>query len=143
LYDIGFNKGFNGIRGFRLASLLPPGFTVEGVDMGDATTVIPVRAAIAAGMCPMCGRLSSRIRSRYHRRLADLPVGAWYSSWSWRVGFIAPMFCVTAGFLPSGSRNRDHGRVEPRGWMQSCTISAWRSAAGGEFCRAAHDPAQQ
>lgn len=63
------------MRGCRPALLVPVGFLAESVETeGDAAT-IRVRALAGRGICPSCGRASSRVHSRYHRRLADLPAG--------------------------------------------------------------------
>jgi len=63
------------MRGFRCALLVPAGFAIEGVDASGAMTVMVVRAMSRTSACPACGAPASRIHSRYHRRLMDLPVG--------------------------------------------------------------------
>jgi transposase len=54
--------------------LVPRGFVVDEAISDDAATLIRVRSASRASTCPGCGTRSPRIHSRYHRRLADLPI---------------------------------------------------------------------
>ena len=62
------------MQAFRPSSLVPRGFVMEGAALEGATAVIVVRPTSTASACPGCGARSARIHSRYHRRLADLPI---------------------------------------------------------------------
>src|SRR2546423_8946876 len=60
--------------------LLPDlaGFSIEHVSIADGVVVVQVQSQKASSSCPGCASLSSRIHSRYQRKLADLP-------WSGRI----------------------------------------------------------
>ena len=60
--------------------LLPdlPGFSIEHVTLADGVTVVLAQSQTTRSSCPECGHLSSRVHSRYQRKLADLP-------WSGRI----------------------------------------------------------
>jgi hypothetical protein len=51
------------------------GVVVEQVDQMPGLVCILVRARSADGRCPRCGMVSSRVHSRYERRLADAAAG--------------------------------------------------------------------
>ena len=59
----------------RVADLVPAGFIVERSSVEADGVVISVRAKANDCACPNCGKRSSRVRSRYWRRPADLPLG--------------------------------------------------------------------
>jgi transposase len=56
-----------------LLSLVPAGLTVDQVLPNPAHLVLVARPKSRAADCPLCGRPSTRVHSRYSRRLADLP----------------------------------------------------------------------
>lgn len=60
-------------RSIRLSSLIPAGLIVEIIAEEDGAIVVSARAGADERACPLCGRLSSRIHSRYVRTAADLP----------------------------------------------------------------------
>jgi transposase len=62
------------MQAFRPSTLVPRGFVMENAALEGATAVIVVRPTSTASECPGCGARSARIHSRYHRRLADLPI---------------------------------------------------------------------
>lgn len=57
-------------------ALLPPGYEME--DVGREGPAIVMRAATTqrAGICPSCGRTSTRIHGYYNRTVHDLPICA-------------------------------------------------------------------
>jgi transposase len=59
---------------FRASALVPRGFVVDEVTSDGTSALITVRSVETASVCPGCGTRSGRIHSRYHRRLADLPI---------------------------------------------------------------------
>jgi len=59
---------------FRASALVPRGFVVDEVTSDGASAVIAVRSIETTSICPGCGTRSGRVHSRYHRRLADLPI---------------------------------------------------------------------
>ena len=59
---------------FRAAALVPRGFVVDEVTSDVATALIAVRSIETTSVCPGCGTRSGQVHSRYHRRLADLPI---------------------------------------------------------------------
>jgi transposase len=61
-------------QGFRVAALVPGGFTVEETSGIGAEPLIAVRSIARASACPGCGAPCERVHSRYRRSLADLPV---------------------------------------------------------------------
>ena len=59
---------------FRASALVPRGFVVDEVTSDGTSALITVRSIETASVCPGCGTRSGRVHSRYHRRLADLPI---------------------------------------------------------------------
>lgn len=59
-------------RRFR-DSLMPPGLSVERIEIGSTEIVAVARSRLVAASCPVCGHVSTRVHSRYRRCLADLP----------------------------------------------------------------------
>jgi transposase len=57
----------------RYRALVPVGLIIERVDFGVDYIGIVARSAAKSCACPRCGKLSSRVHSRYQRSLADLP----------------------------------------------------------------------
>src|SRR5215218_1517324 len=62
------------MQGFRPSALVPRGFVVVHTTSDEAGTLITARAMSRTSACPECGRNARRVHSRYHRRLADLPI---------------------------------------------------------------------
>jgi len=60
-------------KSIRLSSLIPAGLVVEDVAEQDGAIVVSARSGVSARACPLCGRWSGRIHSRYVRTAADLP----------------------------------------------------------------------
>jgi transposase len=58
---------------FRVQPLLPDGLIVEHLESDGAEVVAVARSRSATSSCPACGRVSTRVHSRYERSLADLP----------------------------------------------------------------------
>lgn len=56
-----------------LLSLLPVGLAVDRVTIAPDRVTVAVHSRAAAAACPLCGRRSHRVHSRYVRRLGDLP----------------------------------------------------------------------
>jgi transposase len=66
--------------GFRYGgqSLLPDGLVVEKVEHTGDTLVAVARSPSRTSSCPVCGRTSTQVHSRYERCLSDLPAhGRW------------------------------------------------------------------
>ena len=59
---------------FQASELAPPGFSADCALNEDESTVVNIRATSASSPCPGCGAISTRVHSRYPRRLADLPM---------------------------------------------------------------------
>ncbi len=59
---------------FQRASLAPDGLTVDEVKIVADSVQIRLRSGLPSGSCPVCGRPSRRVQSRYIRRPADLPL---------------------------------------------------------------------
>lgn len=59
----------------RAKTLLPDAehLHCDGIQWGGSRVVIRVSSVAATASCPKCGHLSSRVHSRYERRLQDLP----------------------------------------------------------------------
>ncbi len=53
--------------------MTPAGLVVDAITMDGDRMVVSTRAATISAACPECGRPSSRVHSRYQRRLLDLP----------------------------------------------------------------------
>ena len=60
-------------RKWQLSSLVPAGLAVESIAEGESTIVLTVRAGVHERSCPLCGRASRRVHSRYVRKVSDLP----------------------------------------------------------------------
>jgi hypothetical protein len=56
-----------------LPSLVPAGLVVDQILPSPDHIVLVVRPTSRAADCPLCGRPTTRVHSRYRRRLADLP----------------------------------------------------------------------
>ena len=61
-------------RGGRTSALVPRGFAVESAVFSSTGTQITIQHTRKSSACPICGQISVRVHSRYHRRLLDLPV---------------------------------------------------------------------
>jgi transposase len=61
------------MRRYRHRSLLPPGLAIQRVEFDASEISAIARARSASASCPLCGRTSTRIHSRYEQCLADLP----------------------------------------------------------------------
>lgn len=60
---------------FNPAHFLPPGLTVDRVEVGGEVILLTVHSGALSAACPVCGEPSGRVQSRYVRRAADLPLG--------------------------------------------------------------------
>jgi transposase len=58
-----------------LSSFVPAGLAVDRQEFSDGILIVTASARISSAPCPACDRLSQRVHSRYHRRVADLPLG--------------------------------------------------------------------
>lgn len=58
---------------YRGGSLLPNGLIVEGIEHTGDMLVAVARSASQISSCPVCGRMSALVHSRYERCLSDLP----------------------------------------------------------------------
>jgi transposase len=59
--------------GGRHDTLMPPGLWIDQVEIHPAEIVAAARSRSSSAACPVCGRVSGRVHSRYERCLADLP----------------------------------------------------------------------
>ena len=59
----------------QIQTLLPDGAALacETVTIGHGQILISVSSSLPMGICPLCGCSSTRVHSRYFRRLSDLP----------------------------------------------------------------------
>ena len=57
------------MRSLRVSELLPSGFVFDNVTIFAERVSVEVRASAESQMCPLCGSASSRVHSRYGRRL--------------------------------------------------------------------------
>jgi transposase len=55
------------------ALALPEGLEVRGIDLIDEVLTITAVSTQPQPCCPLCGRPSARVHSRYQRKIADLP----------------------------------------------------------------------
>ena len=53
--------------------LLPEGLRLETLSIGTGRVSISVSSGTGRSCCPLCGRVSSRVHSRYLRTVSDLP----------------------------------------------------------------------
>ena len=53
--------------------LLPKGLEVQTLRIETGRVSIGVASATRRSVCPLCGRTSSRVHSRYARTVSDLP----------------------------------------------------------------------
>jgi transposase len=51
------------------------GVLIERVESGPEVTFLSARSLAAGASCPRCGTLSTSVRSRYQRSVADTPIG--------------------------------------------------------------------
>ena len=61
--------------GFRFCgrALLPDGLIVDEIEETDNAVVAAARSSAKVSSCPVCGRASAQVHSRYERRVGDLP----------------------------------------------------------------------
>lgn len=57
----------------RLPSLIPAGLAVESIAESNDKITVMAHSATQEKACPLCGRCSRRIHSRYVRTVSDLP----------------------------------------------------------------------
>ena len=53
--------------------LLPNGLDLESLSIETGRVSICVSSGTGRSVCPLCGRRSSRVHSRYTRMVSDLP----------------------------------------------------------------------
>ncbi|MBA2713363.1 MAG: transposase family protein [Rubrobacteraceae bacterium] len=53
--------------------LLPEGLSLEGLSIESGRVGISVSSGSRRCVCPVCGRTSARVHSRYTRSVSDLP----------------------------------------------------------------------
>ena len=58
---------------FANHKLLPRGLELESLSIDAGKVTIFTRSGKSRARCPVCGRDSSRVHSRYHRTVSDLP----------------------------------------------------------------------
>lgn len=78
------------------SSLVPRGFVVESACYEGDKAAITVRASTSVGLCPSSGTVSRRIRSRYRRRVTDLPWTLSSITWVSRLRLTGSGLCKTA-----------------------------------------------
>jgi hypothetical protein len=79
-------------------SLLPAavGLSVDGVAIADSAVTLFLRTTSGTADCPLCGRLSRHVHSRYARRVNDLP----YQGRATTLHLIARKFLCKNGDCP-------------------------------------------
>lgn len=55
--------------------LLPSGLEIDRIDAGATALTVSVTSVLPTSVCPLCGTNATRIHSRYHRAVADVPCG--------------------------------------------------------------------
>src|SRR5260370_42637888 len=108
-------------------SLSPAGLVIDDVEIGPDRILITARCRAAVGKCPDCGRQSTRVHSRYERRLLDLPSHG--RAVQLRVvvhRFRCGERSASVAFSQSGSMTRWPADLlgVHSGWRRSSTISA-------------------
>ena len=94
-------------RGISLEMLLPhlAGAVTETAEMEDGRLRIWAHSGAEGAACRRCGQFSSRVHSRYRRRLADAPVGGHpVVLWLGCAGSSAPMLAARRSRSRSSSR---------------------------------------
>ncbi|WP_224994354.1 transposase family protein [Cesiribacter sp. SM1] len=54
--------------------LIPPEFEVLATSVTEAKVTLQLQFTASTAYCPLCNSLSTRIHSRYVRKLQDLPI---------------------------------------------------------------------
>src|SRR5579859_3233755 len=57
----------------RLFSVVPDTSRLETLHLAGAAISVLMTTSTTSAVCPDCGTLATRVHSRYHRTLADLP----------------------------------------------------------------------
>lgn len=57
-----------------LSAVVPAGLAVDHQEFLDGVLIVTASARASSAACPSCDHLSHRVHSRYHRRVADLPL---------------------------------------------------------------------
>ncbi len=61
------------MRQTSFRAISPAGLVIDGISLEAGRMLISAHPGAAGGVCPDCGLASTRVHSRYIRRLADLP----------------------------------------------------------------------
>ena len=132
----------------RLSSLIPAGLIVEHVTENESVIVVSARAKANQRACPRCGKLSSRVHSRYVRAAADLPCAGKQVE----LRLVARRFVCNALFCQQRifAERFDDGIIAERARRTSrleCIVhQSWAGAgwsAGSRLCQTADDAGQQ
>jgi len=92
-------------RAFGLA-----GLRVEQIAFEEGLVLVKANPIAASAACPLCGKRSSQVRSRYQRCLADLPAHGRRVRISWRHAVSdAAIKIVAVAFLLSASPRTQQG----------------------------------
>ena len=62
------------VHSLRPSALVPRGFVINETASAGNAIILNVRSTDISSACPSCGTRSTRIHSRYYRRLTDLPI---------------------------------------------------------------------
>ena len=125
----------------RVRPLLPDvqSLRCEEVTYDADLVVIEVCSTSVDATCPLCQTSSSRIHSRYHRKLADLP---WHGArvqikWRSRRFFCGNTSCLRRIFTERLSTvAASHGRKTTRlQWALSCVAFACGGEPGARLCQ--------
>ncbi len=69
-----FREGISAMHSLHASELIPPGFSADSALSNGDGAIMTTYATSANSPCPSCRVDSGRVHSRYHRRLADLPI---------------------------------------------------------------------
>lgn len=61
------------MRGAAFRTMTPAGLVIETVMADPESVLVSTRAVAMGGACPSSGTVSTRVHSRYYRRLLDMP----------------------------------------------------------------------
>ena len=56
-----------------IRTLLPEGLKPQNIIVNPSNLTVHAKGALPAARCPVCGKRSPKVHSRYYRTIADLP----------------------------------------------------------------------
>ena len=117
------------------ADFTPPicSLTCQAIDQQSNSIIAHLTSTSVSACCPLCGQTSTRIHSRYHRRLTDLPVAGQPFVWQLKVH---KFFCDNQACHRRIFTERFTQHIQPYArWLSNCQgqLKQLGLVAGGQY----------